>query len=190
MRSNKMLVAGLLGAAATLSAPAALAQARMSQADTGYYAGGSIGQMEADGACPGGFTCDFKDSSFKIFGGYRINRNFAAEAFWGEWGEISVTSGGVTGAAEARTIGVAGLGIWPVGNEFEVFGKIGIGSTKMKATGSAPGVTVVQSDSGSEIVFGFGATYNFTRNFGVRAEWERLNDAEADVMSIGLQYRF
>jgi opacity protein-like surface antigen len=40
------------------------------------------------------------------------------------------------------------------------------------------------------VLFGVGAAFNFTRNFAIRAEWERLNDSEIDILSIGLQYRF
>jgi OOP family OmpA-OmpF porin len=145
--------------------------------------------MKADGSCPSGFTCDFKDTAWKLFGGYRFHRNIAAEAFWGEWGEISVRTGAVSATAKIRTIGVAGVGILPLG-QFELFGKLGIGSSKTTASGSAPGQTITASDSGSDLLYGLGATYNFTRNLGVRAEWERLNDSEVDIMSVGLQYRF
>jgi len=187
MSLKKTTVAAVIAAAGLVASSASMAQSTVTP---GWYAGGSIGQSEADGSCPGGFSCDFKDTAWKIFGGYRINRNFAAEAFWGQWGEISISTGGANATAESRTIGVAGLAILPVGNQFEVFGKLGIGSTKIDASGTAGGFSASASDSGSDVLYGVGATYNFTRNLGVRAEWERLNDSEQDIMSIGLQYRF
>jgi OmpA-OmpF porin, OOP family len=186
MLLKKIALAALMGAGVAASS-AAMAQATP---DRGWYVGGSLGQMKADGDCPSGFSCDLKDTSWKVFGGYRINRNFAAEAFWGEWGKITLTSGPVRVTGELRTIGVAGLGILPLGQQFELFGKLGIGNSNAKATGSAPGVSISDRDSGSDLLFGFGATYNVTRNFGVRAEWERLNDSDVDVMSVGVQYRF
>lgn len=182
--TKKTVIAAAIGVAAVLATPAALAQ------QLGWYAGGSVGQMEADGDCPPGVTCDLEDTSFKFFGGYRINRNFAAEAFWGEWGEISLTAGPFTGTVKVRTIGIAGLGILPIGQQFELFGKLGFGNTSQRFTGTAPGMVLTDTDTGSELVYGFGAAFNFTRNFGVRTEWERLNDSEVDIMSIGLQYRF
>jgi opacity protein-like surface antigen len=44
----------------------------------------------------------------------------------------------------------------------------------------------------TDISFGLGLSYNFTRNLGVRAEWERfkLDDADADPLSIGIVWRF
>jgi OOP family OmpA-OmpF porin len=75
-------------------------------------------------------------------------------------------------------------------NNFEIFGKLGIGSTKIDATGQVLGFSASSTDRGSDVLYGLGAAFNFTRNFGVRAEWERLNDSEQDIMSIGIQYRF
>lgn len=187
MSFKKIALAAAVGIAGVAASSVTMAQA---MPDRGWYVGGSLGQMEADGDCGAGFTCDLKDTSWKIFGGYRINRNFAAEGFWGEWGEISVRSGAVTATGEIRTFGIAGLGILPLGQQFELFGKLGLGSTKQKVSASGPGVTITDRDTGSELLYGFGATYNFSRNFGVRAEWERLNDSEVDIMSIGLEYRF
>lgn len=187
MSLKKMVLVGALGMASVVLSPSTMAQA---MADRGWYIGGSIGQMEADGDCPSGFSCDLKDTAYKLFGGYRINRNFAAEAFWGEWGEISVSTGGASATGEIRTIGVAGLGILPLGQQFELFGKLGFGSTKQKVSASAPGITIADKDTGSELLYGLGAAYNFSRNFGIRAEWESLDDSEVDILSIGVQYRF
>jgi OOP family OmpA-OmpF porin len=188
MSIRKTSIAALLAAAGMAVSSAAMAQAK--PADQGFYAGASFTQTEADGTCPSGFSCDFKDSGFKIFGGYRFNRNFAAEAFYADHGEISVKVGTVSAKAESSTFGVAALGILPLGSNFELFGKLGIGSTSVDATASAPGVSAGASDSGSDILFGVGAAYNFTRNLGVRAEYERFNDSEINVLSIGVQYRF
>ena len=39
-------------------------------------------------------------------------------------------------------------------------------------------------------VLGVGGVFNFSRNLGLRAEFERYNDSEINVLSIGMQYRF
>lgn len=184
---KKTTIAALLAAAGLAASQASLAQARP---DQGGYIGASVGQMEADGACGSGQSCDFKDTAFKVFGGYRFNRNLAGEVFWGEWGEISVRQGTASATGEIRTIGLAAVGILPINQQFELFGKLGFGNTKQKVSASAPGFTIAGQDTGTELLYGFGATYNFTRNLGVRAEWEFLNDSEVDIMSIGIQYRF
>jgi OOP family OmpA-OmpF porin len=192
MKRNKGVVAAAaVGVAMAFSMPV-FAQA---QAQAGWYAGASLGQMEAEGACPGGFSCDKKDTAWKIFGGYRINRNFAAEVFYANLGKVTVSAtvpgvGTVSAEGKLQSIGAAALGIWPVGEQFEVFGKLGIASSDNKTSATGPGVTASGSGSGSDIVFGVGGTYNLSRNVGVRAEWERFNDSEVNVLSIGVQYKF
>jgi OOP family OmpA-OmpF porin len=184
---KKGLIAGLIGAGFAFSAPAALAQA---QPDLGFYIGGSLGQMDASGSCIAGVSCDFKDSSWKIFGGYRFHPNFAAEAFYANWGEISLRSGPLSVTGEVSTVGIAALGIVPLGHQFALFGKLGFGNTDQEFTATAPGLLASESNDGTEMILGFGATYSLTSNLGLRAEWETLNDSEVDIISIGIQYRF
>jgi OmpA-OmpF porin, OOP family len=187
MKRNKgVLSAAAVGVAMAFSMPV-FAQA---QVDSGWYVGGSLGQMEAEGDCPAGFTCDLKDTAWKLFGGYRINRNFAAEVFYANLGEITVRTGPVSATGKTTSLGIAALGIFPVGQQFELFGKLGIASSDQKVTATGPGATISNSGSGSDIVLGVGAAYNFSRSLGLRAEWERFNDSEINVISVGVQYKF
>jgi OOP family OmpA-OmpF porin len=187
MKRNKgLVVAAAVGVAIAFSTPV-FAQA---QADKGWYVGGSLGQSEAQGDCPAGFTCDFKDTAWKLFGGYRIHRNFAAELFYANLGEIRVSTGPVSATGKTTSFGIAALGIFPVGEQFELFGKLGIASSDQKVSATGPGATISDSGSGTDILFGVGASYNFSRSFALRAEWERFNDSEINVMSIGVQYKF
>jgi len=187
MRTDKkVLLAAMLGAT-VIAAPAA----SMAQAQSPWYVGGSVGQMEAKGSCPAGFTCDFKDSIWKVFGGYQVNRNFAIEGTYLDGGKISVSTGGVTAKGEISSWGVAALGILPLGgDQFSLFGKVGLMSTKQKFSASGPGITSTGVQDGSEANWGVGGTYNFNRNLGLRAEFERLNKSEVDIVTIGIQYKF
>jgi len=67
--TRNLLTAALL-ALVTVSTPAL-------SRDTGWYAGLSVGQSTAKGACDGvvgpGISCDEKDTAFKILGGYQVN---------------------------------------------------------------------------------------------------------------------
>src|SRR5262245_19208422 len=113
MSLKKTTVAALLAASGLVVSSAAMAQAR--SADTGFYAGASFGQSEADSSCPAGFSCDFKDTDWKIFGGYRIMRHLAVEGWYADHGEITVKTGAVTATASSTTFAVAAVGILPVG---------------------------------------------------------------------------
>src|SRR5215213_3656956 len=105
MSLKKTTIAALMAAAGLAISQGALAQGMGGGKEAGWYVGGSIGQSEADGTCPAGVSCDFKDTEWKLFGGYRINRHFAAEGFYANHGEIKLSSGGVSATAESSTFG-------------------------------------------------------------------------------------
>lgn len=197
-RATASMIAGLATAGLLAAAPAAQAQ----QSDAGFYVGGAIGQGEAGNWCdtsgaPAGFglsSCDDKDTAWKAFLGYRFNRNFGAEATYINFGKYSgtVTFGGssATVNADATAWGLAAVGFFPVGNQFELFGKIGFVRGESEADVTVGGTSVQVGDKGTELHYGVGGIYNFSRNLGVRLEWENVNDADLSVLSIGLQYRF
>jgi len=207
-------------AAATCAAIAAPAQAQ----ETGSYVGLSLGRstlhideaannaaLNAEGIGHRGFTSDEQDSAWKIYGGYRFNRHFAIEGGLLSLGAFStstvltslngvpVTPGtlSVTGKTK-EGIHAAGLGILPIGEQAHVFGRLGVYSIKSEgeavASGPAGTFSMSSSDRTSDLILGLGAGYEFTKNFGVRAEWERYKDTlgqgDVDVLSIGAVYRF
>jgi opacity protein-like surface antigen len=55
---------------------------------------------------------------------------------------------------------------------------------------SGGGVTVSESDDETGLQFGVGVLFNITNNIGIRAEWERNDEAEIDMLSAGIQVRF
>lgn len=187
---------GLLGAST----------ASLAQTDGRAYAGISFGQAELKGFCsdvafiaataPGGSvsSCDEKDTAFKFFVGYRVNRNFAIEGSYIDYGDASARgqSLGVpfSVSADATAFGVAALGIIPLSNQFSFFGKVGILMTDAGASASGAGGAFSGSDSETGLQLGFGAMFDITPTFGIRAEWERNDELEVDMMSLGLQVRF
>jgi OmpA-OmpF porin, OOP family len=181
--------------AALLAAAMAVSFTTMAQQmpDRGWYVGGSFGKTEDKEGCPT-TSCDLEDDGWKIFAGYRLNRNFALEGAYADWGTF--TAGGTflglpsDVKVDVSTWSAAALGILPLADRFELFGKAGISLTKVDGSGSVGGIPVSDSDDETELLWGFGAIFNVTRNLALRAEWERLDKSEGDMMSIGIQYRF
>jgi OOP family OmpA-OmpF porin len=205
MKTKKALVGGLLAVTALALSSAALAQRR----DTGFYIGGSFGQSEFDVDCEGTTSCDDSDTAWKIFGGYQINRNFAVEVGYGSLGETKASTPpffvGPTliPAAdikiEVNAWEVVGVGSLPVADRFSLFGKVGLYGADTDIEVSFAGFgTVTESEDNVDLTFGIGARYDFTRNFGVRAEWQRYSDVKVgdfgdmnvDVLSVGILFRF
>lgn len=197
MKSNKGAIASVVvGVAMAFSAPAAFAQV---QPDRGPYAGGSIGQSTADCDVSGipGVSCDEKDTAWKIFGGYQINRNFGVELGYTDLGEVSATGAGVRINLETTAWELVGVGSFPVADRFSLYGKLGFYRAENKVSSNIAGISGDKTTT--DLTFGVGVRYDFTRSMGVRAEWQRyskveapsgLGDSDIDVLSIGLVVKF
>jgi len=186
MRS-KVTIAALGLAAAALALPAA-AQMSMSSG----YVGGSLGQSKFKADC-GPFSCDKNDTSFRLFGGYQFTRNIAAELGYTDLGKLKVSGFGLSGEVKATAWDLSGVFSWPFANQFAVFGRLGLAYTK----GESSGAFGSASDNKTGVTWGLGAQWDFTRNFGARAEWQRYRvDAgsagtgDVDNLNIGVLYRF
>jgi OOP family OmpA-OmpF porin len=192
LNTKKALIASAFALSGALAATQASAQA---------FIGGSIGQSDIEDDVAGSLitsgSVDGKDTGWKVFGGYMFNRHFGVEAAYVDLGEASY-SGDFNGApvtggkVEINGFNVAAIGSYPINEQFSIFGKIGLFMWDAEASDTTGGVPFSAKDDGSDISFGFGVGYSFTKNLGVRAEWERFktDDADADLISIGLVWRF
>lgn len=195
---KKTAIAALLATAGLASPQAAFAQ---TTPEAGWFAGIGFGQSDIDSAITTGLITsgqvEGKDTAYKLFGGYMFNRNFGAELSYLRLGDVSYSGSFfgapvVGGTVEASGFNVAAIGAFPVSPAFSLFGKVGFFMWDAEASDTTAGAPFSAKTDGTDLSFGLGAAYNFTRNLGVRAEWERLKveDADADLLSIGLVYRF
>ncbi len=174
----------------------------------GFYLGGSAGRTEASDGCDGlddiGFSgsCDDTDTGWKLFGGYQFTPNFGAEAFYADLGEVSASGIAdgvrVTADVEIDGFGVSTIGTWPIGDNFGVFGKLGLfrWDIESSATGRR---SVSLDDDGIDFTFGIGARYALNESFAIRAEWEWFNElgdedtigeSDVDLLSAGVVFSF
>jgi OmpA-OmpF porin, OOP family len=192
MKIRKILLASGLALSALLAATQASAQA---------FVGGSFGKSDIDSEITDGLitsgSVDGKDTAFKVFGGYMFNRHFGVEGAYVNLGEVSYSGDffglPVTGGkVEVSGFNVAALGSYPITEQFSVFGKIGLFIWESEASDTTGGLPFSNQADGTDISFGIGVGYNFTRNLGVRAEWERfkLDDVDATLISLGVVWRF
>jgi OmpA-OmpF porin, OOP family len=197
MLIKKASIAAMLAAAGMALSSASMAQQAQ---DQGGYIGGSFGQSAFKGDltfCGLGVPCDEKDTAWKIFGGYQFSRNFAAEFGYSNLGESSFNFVGLNASIESTVWELVGVGSVPLANQFSAFGKLGLYRAESEGTTNIPGVGNVE-ESNTGLTFGFGVRYDFTRNLGVRAEWQRYSDVggsdlgegDVNVMSVGLIWKF
>jgi OOP family OmpA-OmpF porin len=180
MRTKAVIaVLGLAGAAFALPAAAQSRAGDRSPALSSAYIGANIGQSKFRNACNGFTGCDDKDTSFRLFGGYQFTPNIAAELGYNDFGKI----GGIDVKSNAWDL--SAVGMWPLASQISLLGRVGLYHGEVKDGGS---------DTKNGVTFGLGAQYDFTRNVGVRAEWQRFNNissnVDVDTFSIGALYRF
>ncbi|SRR5713226_3488379 len=126
------------------------------------------------------FSVDDKGSSWRLFGGYQFNDNFSIEGAYVDLGEASVvaTNSGVTNTFKSKVTGLefTAIGSLPVGKDFSVLARGGLISWSSDTTVCLGGLGCGSaSTTGSDFVLGVGARYDFSKQFGVRAEYTMYN---------------
>jgi OOP family OmpA-OmpF porin len=186
-----------------------------------WYAVGSVGQSQfhdskssADsdlvslGATGLSSKLTKKDDGYKLQLGYRFTPNIALEGGQVDLGmekyKASYIGGEATLEGKAKGLNLALLGIYPINDQFALFGKLGVIDAKVNVKSTQTGFADSRvSSTDMKANFGLGASYNFAskdwNNFGVRAEWERFNklgdtaktgETNVDLLSVGLVINF
>lgn len=150
-----------------------------------YYGSLGYSHMEADGSDVelGAITGRFGAKLTPYFG-------FEGEGSFGVRDD-EVTIAGVTADVEHQyDLAAYAVGFLPVSPNFELFARVGYGTTELKA--SAAGVTV--REDGESWNYGVGANYYFDGQNGIRGDWTRRDftddGGEADVWSLSYIRRF
>jgi len=174
--------------------------------DAGWYAGAGLGNFAANSdILYDGKDFDGSDFGFKVFGGYQFMKWLAVEAEYIDGGEPDDNFRDERFPDERlkASIGVTGfvgsaVGIWPIGENFNVFGKLGFiywdadGSAKIRDAEGTLAKTSV-GDDGTDFAWGVGGTWYFMENLGVRAEYqgfELSNFDSVDFASASIIWHF
>lgn len=168
---NILIVAAALTA---IAAPAAAQSFSNVQGSIGYT------QLDADDGDLGAITGRIGGKFSQYFG-------VEGEASIGVKDE-DITIAGVSGKLEHDYDAAAYLvGSVPVSANFDVFARVGYGTTSIKA--DVAGVTA--QEDGESVNYGAGANYFFDGRNGVRADWTRrdfTDDNGGKVDTYGLSY--
>jgi len=198
MSLKKTTIAAFLAASGIVVSSAAMAQAK--SADQGFYAGARIGQSKVDIDCTGA-SCEDTDTAFGIFGGYKINRNFAVEACYTDFGKVNATFAVPAATLEIKSnaFEVVGVGALPLNQQFSVYGKLGFYRGEAKASATLGAFSGSQKETNTDLTLGVGVQYNFNPQLGVRGEWQRYGSMggdsiggtfDLDVFAVGVTYKF
>ncbi len=148
---KKFVIAALLSA--FVAAPAVAA---------GMYASVKLGNVRY------GYSNVTNDNQtgFGLLGGYSFNEDFAIEAEHNSLGGFNFTDS----AWKGSSIGLSGVGFFPLNQQFSLFGKLGIARSTLKGIAkpgyAIPGNTTINNIG---LTFGLGGQYNVGKEFGIRA---------------------
>jgi OOP family OmpA-OmpF porin len=174
--------------------------------------------LNGTGAPIQNLTSSTKDTSvgYQAMFGYRFHRYFAAELGLAQYGSLSSTAradmdfgGGFVPASVTLkfTAGgpvISGIGILPIGEKFELFGRLGYLFTSSERELS----TRVDGQNGSfgsakgdsqDLVYGVGFAWHVTPAYSARAEFQKLNQVgqenrtgaeDLTVIGLGIMVRF
>ena len=218
--SLPLIAAGIAGVGL---AGAARAQ---SVSDPRWYIGGALGSADAHAnksdyadAQAGSSTSFSHDGTpWKLYGGVQLTPNWGVEYGYARLGNYSNTyslpaSGGYgVGSNKLSAWTVAGTGTWPVNNAFSLNAKLGIAllRNEYSFSGSGSGTGYASGDNGSDrtanLLVGFGAKYDVTKEWAIRFDYENYGKvgkstnnlttlgatgvAKPSMLSAGVQYSF
>jgi opacity protein-like surface antigen len=156
------------------------------------YVGVSGGQSKFRADCSSLFSCDTKDTGWKVYGGTGVNDILGVELGYTDFGRIRVNGGNTEAWAGTLSL-TAGI---PIGDRFKVFAKGGglYGRTDVDASPST--LFNTGHKDGWGYTYGVGAALGITRTVQVRVDWDRHNmdfaggSRDVDMLSAGVQLRF
>jgi OOP family OmpA-OmpF porin len=176
--------------AAALAAAPAFAQ--------NWYAGFGVGvgNLNKSGQELTGLTnavIDDSDKTYTVRMGYRFNPYLAIEGGYYDLGKytFSTNSGAqVSGSGKAKSFGLSGVGILPMGERFEGYARLGIEQSEIKVNANTALATASASDKQTGATYGIGARYLMTRNLALFGEWMKNDKIEIDSYLVGVDFRF
>jgi OOP family OmpA-OmpF porin len=186
-------------AAVALFSTSAHAQWMRTSDQLGFYAGGGVAKTKVDKLCndiglTAITTCDDKDKSWKVSGGYQFHRNLAVEVGYVHLGKYSVS--GAVGAvpvavtAKVRAFEFLGVGILPLTTQFSAYAKVGGYRWDTDLSGPTGINPVGGTINGTDFTAGAGVKYDFTRNLAVRLEYQRYFDNDLNTLGAGVLWHF
>lgn len=178
MKNVRLLFAGLLAASALAFSP--ISQAQMSGQ---WYVGGGFGQSKAKDLCnqvSPGVSCDDTDTAMRLFGGYKINQNFAVEVGYADLGKATASVPGLSEEWKATAWDFVAVGILPINQQFSLLGKIGMTSWSVDDSLTGFGT---QNATGTDTTYALGVQYDFNSQLGLRAEWQNYSNVGDDNMT-------
>ena len=204
MKQSSFRLAIAAGVLAVTAASGASAQV------AGWYVSGDVGQSNyktssSDVGILGG-SFDRKDTQSAFAVGGQLNKTFAVELGYADFGKAKVSGSGavpcspaivclpalfsVSGDARAKSTHLSLISSVPLMDNLSLYGRIGASRTDRSASVRVNNVTVSSGEKKTEALFGIGLAYSIAPNVDATLEWKKLNNTDVDAVSAGVRFRF
>ena len=158
------------------------------------YVGIGIGSAsyKADLTSLRGGNIDDNGTGTKLYGGYSFNKYFAAEAAIYNFAEASVgaveTINGdlLGGSVSMKGVGAYAVGMYPVSKKVNLMAKLGVLSWEADLQVNNDTAT----NDGTDVAYALAASYGFTKELLVTAEWEFFDSDNPELSMLSLGFRF
>lgn len=193
MRMQYIARAAIASVAMTLSIAANAASS------DDWYAGINLGQSEnktrVAKIAGTGFTgsLDNEDSSWKVYGGYRLwDQYVAVEVSYADLGKTTASGSTSSGTQEIKAFTIGVLGYIPIVDPFGAIIHLGFSRNDSRTETVTGSTGTFSGATDFEFYWGAGLQYDFAKNFGIRAEIERfsIDGADVNLRTAGVYYRF
>ncbi|CAN7293183.1 porin family protein [Acidovorax sp. LjRoot194] len=154
--------------------------------------GGRSNYSLSNGPAGFGLSQDDSGNAYKIYAGGFFHRNAGVELGYLNAG----TSHRLGGDTKAHGFNLSLVGRAPLGEQFDVFGKIGTTYGRTRTSGLAATGVALGKEDGFGLSYGLGARWAFTPQWAAVVEWERHKfkfsdgDDSVNLTTVGVQYRF
>jgi len=144
----------------------------------------------------------------RVYVGYDFTKNWALELGYLYFGTKTKFKANDTTYGDIRTqaFDLVGMGSIPVTDDFDVYGKLGVGYLMSKGLTQTAGLFEKDKQNNFAAVVGFGVEYTFVQNWAVDLSWTRYivnkkavyggnatygsYQPDADFYAIGIEYKF
>jgi OOP family OmpA-OmpF porin len=156
------------------------------------YVGFGVGTAYYQVDMAGGGNYDDNGTGLKLYSGYAFNKYFAAELDIYNFAEASAgaveTSPGnfASGSASMNGVAAYAVGMYPVSKKVNLIAKLGM--LRWDADLTVNNSTA--SNEGTDAAYALAASYAFTKELLLVAEWESFNTDNPKVSMISAGFRF
>jgi len=176
---NKVLITVLASSALALSTASIAATTRVAAANmntnnaAGVYISGNLGYGDVDVKLPSvpGASLSKRGFAWSTAVGYQFNQYIAVEGGYIQFADLKARATANSDSLTITTdaVDLAVKGIYPINDQFSVFGKAGAAYLSHKGVLTANSMTITVRDSEHRIVplLGVGASYSITQNWAV-----------------------